>query len=80
LVLETDSPDIPPHWVYRTAEQRAAGQPQGRNEPGELPRIAAVLAGLRGIGMAELAQATTRNALDALPKVAGLLALDNAGQ
>jgi TatD DNase family protein len=80
LVLETDSPDIPPHWLYRTAEQRAAGEPQGRNEPGELPRIAAVLAGLRGIGMDELAEATTRNALAALPKLARLLARDNAGQ
>ena len=76
LVLETDSPDIPPHWVYRTAEQRAAGEPQGRNEPGELPRIAAVLAGLRGIGMDELADATTRNVLAALPKIAAVLRME----
>jgi cysteine synthase A len=41
LVLETDSPDIPPWWLYRTAAQRDQGQPQGRNEPMELPRIAA---------------------------------------
>ncbi|MDB5872914.1 MAG: deoxyribonuclease protein-like protein [Ramlibacter sp.] len=73
LVLETDSPDIPPHWLYRTAEQRATGQPQGRNEPGELPRIAQVLAGLRGISLDELALATTRNAVAALPKLAALL-------
>jgi TatD DNase family protein len=73
LVLETDSPDIPPHWIYRTAEQRAAGEAQGRNEPGELPRIAQVLAALRGIGVDELADATTRNAIAALPKLAGLL-------
>jgi len=73
LVLETDSPDIPPRWLYRTAEQRAAGQPQGRNEPAELPRIAAVLAQLRGIGVDALAEATTRNAMAALPKLAGLL-------
>ena len=33
LVLETDAPDIPPHWLYCTAEQRAAGQRQRRNEP-----------------------------------------------
>ena len=46
IVLETDAPDIPPHWLYRTAEQRASGLPQGRNEPGELPRIGAVVAGL----------------------------------
>jgi TatD DNase family protein len=73
LVLETDAPDIPPHWIYRTAAQRAAGEPQGRNEPGELPRIAQVLAALRGIAMDELADATTRNAIAALPKLAGLL-------
>ena len=73
LVLETDAPDIPPHWIYRTAEQRAAGEAQGRNEPGELPRIAQVLAALRGTGMDELAALTTGNAIAALPKLAGLL-------
>ena len=25
IVLETDAPDIPPHWLYRTADERAAG-------------------------------------------------------
>ncbi len=74
LVMETDSPDIPPHWLYRTAGQRAAGDAQGRNEPGELPRIAAVLAELRGISVQALAEATGRNAVAALPKLAGLLA------
>jgi TatD DNase family protein len=73
LVTETDSPDIPPHWLYRTAEERAAGQAQGRNEPAELPRIAQVLAQVRGITEAELARATRANAIDALPKLAGLL-------
>ena len=57
--METDSPDIQPHWLYRTQAQRDAGEPQGRNEPGELPRIAEVLAGLRGIAIDELAAATT---------------------
>ena len=74
LVLETDSPDIPPHWLYRTAEQRAQGQAQGRNEPAQLPRIAQVVAQLRGIEPDELAQATTRNAVQALPRLASLLA------
>lgn len=74
LVLETDAPDIPPHWLYRTAAQRAGGQAQGRNEPGQLPRIAQVLAELRGLTLEELAQASTRNALEALPKLAALLA------
>lgn len=82
LVLETDAPDIPPHWIYRTAGQRAAGDPQGRNEPGELPRIARLLAALRGIGVDELADATRRNAIAALPRLAGLLgaSADNGAQ
>jgi TatD DNase family protein len=51
IVLETDSPDIPPVWIGR-----------GRNAPGELPRIAQTLADLRGIPLQQVAQATTRNA------------------
>ena len=74
LVMETDSPDIPPHWLYKTAQQRAEGQSQGRNEPGELPRIAGVLAQLRGISDETLAQATTANALQAFPGLAALMA------
>ena len=73
IVLETDSPDIQPQWIYRTQAQRLAGEPQGRNEPGELPRIAEVLAGLRGIAPEALAEATTRNAVSALPRLSGLM-------
>jgi TatD DNase family protein len=73
LVLETDAPDIPPHWLYATAEQRATGVAQGRNRPGELPRIAAELAYLRGITLLELAVATRENTVRALPKVEALL-------
>ncbi len=51
IVLETDSPDIPPVWIGR-----------GRNAPGELPRIAQTLAELRGLDITTVAQATTRNA------------------
>ena len=69
IVLETDAPDIPPHWLYATAEQRAAGQPQGRNEPAELPRIAKVLADLRGITLEEVAAVTRANARAALPRL-----------
>lgn len=74
LVMETDAPDIAPHWLYATAGQRAAGQPQGRNEPGELPRIAAVLAELRGIPADTLAGVTTANACQAFPRLRALLA------
>ncbi|MHB1083733.1 MAG: TatD family hydrolase [Thiobacillus sp.] len=55
IVLETDSPDIPPVWIGR-----------GRNAPGELPRIAQTLAELRKLEVEEVAQATTRNACDIL--------------
>ena len=73
IVLETDAPDIPPHWLYATAKDRLAGALQGRNEPGELPRIAALVAELRGISLEALAQATTLNARQALPRLAALL-------
>ena len=73
LVLETDAPDIPPHWLYTTAEQRAAGQPQGRNTPGELPRIGQTLAQLRGLESAALAEALWANSLAALPRLGALL-------
>ncbi len=72
LVMETDAPDIPPHWLYKTQQQRAAGEAQGRNEPAQLPRIAAVLAGLRGISVEAVADATTRNAFAALPRLQAL--------
>ena len=69
LVLETDAPDIPPQWLYRTAAQRAAGQ-VSRNEPCELPRIAAELAALRGLEPVALALALRANAFAALPRLA----------
>ena len=73
LVLETDAPDIPPHWLYRTAAQRAAGE-RSRNEPGELPRIAAVLALLRGQRLEEVAAQTGANARRVLPRLDRLMA------
>ena len=71
LVLETDAPDMPPHWIYRTAAERSAGLPQGRNAPAELPRIAQVLADLRGMPLEALAQQTEANAVQALPRLRG---------
>ncbi|MBT9494675.1 MAG: TatD family hydrolase [Paucibacter sp.] len=72
LVLETDAPDIPPHWLYKTAEQRAAGESTARNEPAELPRIAASLGVLRGWTLAQTAAITGANVRAALPKLAVL--------
>jgi len=75
LVLETDAPDMPPRWLFKTAAERAAGASQGVNSPAELPRMGAELAALRGISVEDLAQATTSNALTALPKLAKLAKL-----
>ena len=69
LVLETDAPDIPPRWLYRTQAERAQGAVMGRNEPAELVRIAQCLADVRGMPLADLAQASTANAMQALPKL-----------
>ena len=71
LVLETDAPDIPPHWLYRTAVARAAGA-TSRNEPAELPRIAQALAELRGWTLEQTAATTSANAIAALPRLAAL--------
>jgi TatD DNase family protein len=65
LVVETDAPDIPPAWL-RTA------QGVQRNDPSQLPRIAADIARLRGIDVNTLAEMTTQNALRVLPRLAGI--------
>ena len=78
IVLETDSPDMPPRWLYKSAEQRAAGEPQGINSPAELPRIGAELAALRGISPEALAIATTQNAFEAFPRLRALLSAETA--
>ena len=44
-----------------------------RNEPAYLPRIAQVLAGLRGIAEHDLADAVIQNASEALPRWGQLL-------
>ena len=78
LVLETDSPDIPPHWLYRTAaerQSRSPALPQARNEPAEVARIAESLASLRAMSMMELAALTRANALAVMPRLEPLLRL-----
>jgi TatD DNase family protein len=62
IVLETDSPDIPPEWVGA----------KGRNTPLELSKIAQVLADLRQINVAQVLDITSANALKILPKLADL--------
>lgn len=73
IVMETDAPDIPPQWIYATAEERLHGKPQGINSPLELPRIGQMLAELRGVAAADWAMQTTENALRVLPKLKALL-------
>jgi TatD DNase family protein len=68
-VLETDAPDIPPQWLYKTAQQREAEPGQARNESAELPRIAESLAALRGWTPAQTAAITSANARAALPRL-----------
>jgi TatD DNase family protein len=73
LVLETDAPDIPPHWLYQTQAQRQSLEgllKQNRNEPGEVAQIGAVLAQLRGLALEEVASATVQNTLRVLPQLA----------
>jgi TatD DNase family protein len=72
LVLETDAPDIPPQWLYKTAEQRALGQPQGINSPAELPRIGESLASLRDMSPNDLARACADNAFRVLSCAPGV--------
>ena len=73
LVVETDAPDIAPHWLYKTAQERAAGAPQARNTPAELPRIAQCLAELRDMPLEALASLTRANACAALPRLESLV-------
>lgn len=73
IVLETDAPDIPPQWLYRTAaERRSEPGVTVPNEPAQLPRIAQTLAALRGISLAEVADATWAQACAALSKLGAL--------
>ncbi|MGN6581157.1 MAG: TatD family hydrolase [Bordetella sp.] len=60
LVLETDAPDIPPAWLH---------EPERRNAPHELARIADVLGELRGIPREQVVRATTGTALRVLPRL-----------
>jgi TatD DNase family protein len=62
LVLETDSPDIPPEWITKQ-----------RNEPMHMARIAEVVASLRGVTVEALAATTLRNAQSAMPRLAALM-------
>jgi len=69
IVLETDAPDIPPHWLYVTARARAMGVKPTRNSPTELPRIARVVAELKGVSMEELSAQSCQNVRRVFPRM-----------
>ncbi len=81
IVLETDAPDIPPAFLRspllnplpQAGEEANELLRKARiiepNKPEYLPRIAQMLAELRGIPLEEIARITTENALAALPKL-----------
>jgi TatD DNase family protein len=62
IVLETDAPDVSPSWLH-----------PGVNTPAQLPRLAAVLAELRGQPLAEIATQTSRNVARVLPRLGNLM-------
>lgn len=66
LVLETDAPDIPPAWLGRPGGEPA---PTPRNEPGEIARIAQVMAQLRDMAVDEVVAACHHNARRVLPRL-----------
>ncbi len=73
IVLETDSPDMPPAWLYTPKHEREQGMAQAPNTPLELPRIAAFIADVRGCTVAALQTQCQANTLAALPRLAALL-------
>lgn len=72
-VLETDSPDMPPQWLYRTAQERQSSAIAVPNTPQELVRIAQWWAQWRGITVEEVAATLRTNACAALPRLQALL-------
>ena len=62
IVLETDAPDIAPEWIGT----------KGRNNPAQLAKIAQTLADLRSQEVTQIIEVTGKNAVQILPKLAGL--------
>lgn len=68
IVLETDSPDIPPAWLR---------PPHNRNTPAQVAGVARDLAALRDVSEAEVVEQTGATALRQLPRLASIPALRN---
>ena len=67
IVLETDAPDIPPEWLKN-------GE---KNSPAHLKKISEIMAELRSIKASQVAEITTKNALEILPNMAKLFTRHN---
>jgi len=68
LVLETDSPDIPPSWLVANR----------RNTPSQTAGVARALAELRGMETDEVARVTAQTAFRVCPRLKTALASLNA--
>lgn len=62
IVLETDAPDIPPAWLEKSE----------KNSPKQVVKIAEEIALLRRIPCSQVAEITTKNSMQILPKMAKL--------
>lgn len=62
IVLETDAPDLAPAWLHPT-----------RNEPAQVAGVGQVLAQLRELPAAQIAEQTSTNAASVLPRLARLI-------
>ena len=69
IVLETDSPDIPPQWLYVKASERALGSKPARNSPVELTRIAQLICEIKGVSLEELSCQSCLNVARVLPRL-----------
>jgi TatD DNase family protein len=62
IVLETDSPDMPPSWLERDQQ----------NQPKELEKIGVFLAQLRGLNPHKMAKIISKNTFQAIPRLGKL--------
>jgi TatD DNase family protein len=62
LLLETDSPDLPPSEPYRMIESIMMKDGSCRNEPANLPLFAVKIAEIKNVSLDELSMQTTNNA------------------
>lgn len=67
LVLETDSPDMPPEWVELDSKTG-----KRRNSPDQVIKIAQVLAKLRQCDVSDVISTTNQTAINVLPRLKNL--------